>query len=105
MANPQSFYIGGNDEHGINPPTVGKRTPIMPYINRSFYENEFNRPAKYYFLIACLRSGFNVFDVKPEFTDTSISQRVTRVNRQDACCYICLQCGKQLLAILIAKRS
>ena len=82
MANPQSFYIGGNDEHGINPPTVGKRTPIMPYINRSFYENEFNRPAKYYFLIACLRSGFNVFDVKPEFTDTSISQRVTRVNRQ-----------------------
>lgn len=82
MANPQSFYIGGNDEHGINPPTAGKRTPVMPYLDRSFYENEFNRPAKYYFLIACLRSGFNAFDVKPELTDTSISQRVTRVNRQ-----------------------
>lgn len=82
MANPQLFYIGGNDEHGLNPPTAGKRTPVMPYINRSFYENEFNRPAKYYFLIACLRSGFNVYDVKPELTDTSISQRVARVNRQ-----------------------
>lgn len=82
MANAQRFYIGGNDEHGINPPTAGKRTPVMPYINRSFYENEFNRPAKYYFLIACLRTGFNVYDVKPELTDTSISQRVSRVNRQ-----------------------
>ena len=82
MANADRFYIGANDEHGINPPTVGKRTPIMPYINRSFYENEFNRPAKYYFLIACLRTGFNVFDVKPELSDVSISQRVTRINRQ-----------------------
>lgn len=82
MANAQLFYIGGNDEHGINPPTAGKRTPVMPYINRSFYENEFNRPAKYYFLIACLRTGFNVYDVKPEFEDISISQRVTRANRQ-----------------------
>lgn len=82
MANPQSFYIGGNDEHGVNPPTAGKRTPVMPYINRSFYENEFNRPAKYYFLIACLRSGFNVYDIKPEFRDISISQRVTRAIRQ-----------------------
>lgn len=82
MANPRSFYIGGNDEHGLNPPTAGKRTPVMPYLNRSFYENEFNRPAKYYFLIACLRCGFNVYDVKPEFRDISISQRVTRVNRQ-----------------------
>lgn len=82
MANADRFYIGANDEHGINPPTVGKRTPIMPYINRSFYENEFNRPAKYYFLLACLRSQFNVFDVKPELSDISISQRVTRVNRQ-----------------------
>ncbi len=82
MANAQRFYIGGNDEHGINPPTAGKRTPVMPYINRSFYENEFNRPAKYYFLIACLRTGFNVYDIKPEFEDISISQRVTRANRQ-----------------------
>lgn len=83
MAFAENFYIGGNDEHGINPATPGKRTPIMPYVNRSFYENEFNRPAKYYFLIACLRTGFNVYDVKPEFNDVSISQRVTRVNRQN----------------------
>lgn len=82
MANADRFYIGANDEHGLNPPTVGKRTPIMPYIDRSFYENEFNRPAKYYFLIACLRTGFNVYDVKPELSDISISSRVARINRQ-----------------------
>ncbi|PWM74502.1 MAG: hypothetical protein DBX59_03695 [Bacillota bacterium] len=80
MANADKFLIGGNDEHGLNPPTLGKRTPVMPYINRSFYENEFNRPAKYYFLIACLRTGFNVYDVKPEMNDVSISERVRRVN-------------------------
>ena len=88
MANAERFYIGANDEHGMNPPTAGKRTPTMPYINRSFFENEFNRPAKYNFLIACLRTGFNVFDVKPEITDISISQRVTRVNRQRLNCVV-----------------
>lgn len=82
MAQAERFFIGGNDEHGLRPPTQGKRTPIMPYINRSFYENEFNRPAKYYFLLACLRTGFNVYDVKPEITDLSIDSRVARVNRQ-----------------------
>ncbi len=88
MANAERFYIGGNDEHGMNPPTAGKRTPVMPYINRNFYENEFNRPAKYYFLIACLRTGFNVYDIKPEITDVSISQRVTRANRQGLTCIV-----------------
>lgn len=78
--NAGNYIIGGNDEHGINPPTVGKRTPIMPYINRSIYENEFNYSAKNNFLIACLRTGFNIFDVKPERTDTSINARVARVN-------------------------
>ena len=39
MAVASNFLIGANDEHGLNPPTAGKRTPIMPYINRSFYEN------------------------------------------------------------------
>jgi len=82
MANAANFLIASNDEHGLNPPTLGKRTPVMPYINRPFYENEFNRPAKYYFLIACLRSDFGVFDVKPEIRDITISQRVTRVLRQ-----------------------
>lgn len=84
MANNASlFVIGGNDEHGINPPTIGKRTPIMPYINRSIYENEFNYPTKNYFLIACLRTGFNIFDVKPERTDTGLGTRVRRVNAQN----------------------
>ena len=80
MATASDFLIGGNDEHGVNPPTAGKRTPILPYINRSFYENEFNREAKYRFLEACLRCGFNVFDVKPEFQDVSITTRLRRIN-------------------------
>lgn len=78
--NPASFIIGGNDEHGISPPTPGKRTPVMPYINRSIYENEFNRAAKLRFLEACLRIGFNVYDVKPETNDISVSARVSRIN-------------------------
>lgn len=88
MANPNNFLIAANDEHGQNPPTVGKRTPTLPYIDQSFYENEFNRPAKYNFLIACLRTGFNVFDAKPELQDISISTRVTRTNRQGATCLV-----------------
>lgn len=80
--NAGNYIIGGNDEHGINPPTIGKRTPIMPYINRSIYENEFNYATKNNFLIACLRTGFNIFDVKPERTDTSINTRIARVNAQ-----------------------
>ena len=81
MAIASNFLIGANDEHGLNPPTAGKRTPIMPYINRSFYENEFNRKAKLNFILACLRCGFNVYDVKPEIQDISVSSRVVRSNR------------------------
>lgn len=80
MAIASTFLIGANDEHGLNPPTAGKRTPIMPYINRSFYENEFNRRAKNAFIEACLRCGYNTFDVKPEIQDISITTRVRRVN-------------------------
>lgn len=74
------YLIGGNDEHGIEPPTAGKRTPVMPYLGRSIYENEFNRPAKFYFFIAALRSGFRTYDIHPEKTDISISERVRRAN-------------------------
>ena len=81
MADAKNFLIGANDEHGLNPPTAGKRTPIMPYIQRSFYENEFNRQAKFDFILACLRCGFNVFDIHPEIQDTNISTRVVRANR------------------------
>ena len=81
MAVASDFLIAANDEHGLNPPTAGKRTPIMPYINRSFYENEFNRLAKLDFMLACLRCGFNVYDVKPEVQDISISTRVVRTIR------------------------
>lgn len=80
MANARDFYIGANDEHGLNPPTAGKRTPVMPYVGRSFYEAEYNRKAKQYFMVALARTGFNVFDVKPELNDVSISTRVSRVN-------------------------
>lgn len=80
MATANRFLIGGNDEHGQNPPTAGKRTPILPYIDRSFYENEFNREAKNKFLEACLRCGYNVFDVKPELQDISITTRIRRIN-------------------------
>ncbi len=77
------FYIGANDEHGVNPPTPGKRTPVLPGLNRVIYENEFNRAAKNKFLEACIRQGFSVFDVKPEEQDVSISQRIARINRQN----------------------
>ena len=73
MALASSFLIASNDEHGLNPPTPGKRTPIMPYINRSFYENEFNRRCKNAFIEACLRCGYNIVDIKPEIQDISIT--------------------------------
>ena len=57
MAEARNFLIGANDEHGLNPPTAGKRTPVISYIGRSFYENEFNREAKLAFILACLRCG------------------------------------------------
>lgn len=83
--NPTQFLIAGNDEHGMAPqPTPGKRTPIMPYVNRSFYENEFNRAAKNYFLTACRRCRMRTLDVKPENTDVSITTRVNRVNSANA---------------------
>ena len=81
--NAENFLIAGNDEHGINPPTPGKRTPIMPYINRSIYENEFNYPAKNYFLADCLRVGYFILDVKPNRQDLSVSARVNTVNRMN----------------------
>ena len=81
MADARNFLIGANDEHGLNPPTAGKRTPVISYIGRSFYENEFNREAKIAFILACLRCGFNVYDVHPEIQDVSVSTRVVRANR------------------------
>ncbi|MBP3432005.1 MAG: peptidoglycan-binding protein [Clostridia bacterium] len=82
MAN-EIFYIGANDEHGVNPPTPGKRTPVIPGLNRQIYENEFNYAAKNFFIEACFRNGFSVYDVKPERYDVSISERVRRINRQN----------------------
>lgn len=81
MAN-EDFLIGANDEHGVNPPTQGKRTPIVPGLNWQIYENEFNRAAKNKFIEACMRQDFSVFDVKPELQDVSISERVRRINAQ-----------------------
>lgn len=84
MAQASNFLIAANDEHGLNPPTAGKRTPVIPELGRSIYESEFNRPAKQKFILACVRCGYNVFDVKPELMDTSISTRVVRTNRAGA---------------------
>ena len=84
MAVASDFLIGANDEHGLNPPTAGKRTPLINYIGRSFYENEFNKQAKISFILACLRCGFNVIDVHPEVQDISVSARVVRTNRSGA---------------------
>lgn len=78
-----TYYIGANDEHGQNPFTAGKRTPIMPYLNTPIYENQFNRPTKIKFMQACLRNGFAVYDVKPELTDIAVAERVRRINRQN----------------------
>lgn len=80
MATANQFLIGANDEHGMNPPTAGKRTPTMPYIGRSFYENEVNRQMKLRFLASCARCNFNTYDVHPEIEDTSVSTRVRRAN-------------------------
>lgn len=74
------YLVGVNDEHGLEPPTEGKRTPVMPYLGRSIYENEFNRPAKQLTAIALLRSGCRVFDLHPEISDVSVATRVRRAN-------------------------
>lgn len=74
------LLIGGNDEHGSDPPTPGKRTPVMPFLDRSILENEFNRPAKLYFLAGAARCGFRTLDIHPELSDVSISERVNRSN-------------------------
>ena len=79
----EDFYIGANDEHGVNPPTIGKRTPYIERLGRQIYENEFNRQAKNKFIEACMRQDFSVYDVKPELQDISISERVRRINSQN----------------------
>ena len=79
--NASEILIGVNDEHGLDPPTGGKRTPVMPYLDRSIYENEFNRPAKIYCAIALLRSGLCVYDLHPEVSDVPVQTRVARANR------------------------
>ena len=82
MAN-DIYYIGANDEHGVNPPTPGKRTPVVPGLERQIYENEFNRAAKNKFIESLMRNSFSVYDVKPELNDITISERVRRINRQN----------------------
>ena len=80
MAN-SDYLIAGNDEHGLAPlATPGKRTPYISKIERSFYENEFNKEAKKYFLEACSRQGFKTLDVKPSNYDVSLTTRAQIVN-------------------------
>ena len=84
MAN-SDYLIAGNDEHGLEPmPTIGKRTPYISQVGRSFYENEFNKEAKRYFLEACARQGFRTLDVKPGNQDLSLTARAQIVNSSRA---------------------
>jgi len=84
MAN-SDYLIAGNDEHGLEPlPTIGKRTPYISQVGRSFYENEFNKEAKRYFLEACARQGFRTLDVKPGNQDLSLTARAQIVNASRA---------------------
>ena len=84
MAN-SDYLIAGNDEHGLEPlPTIGKRTPYISQVGRSFYENEFNKEAKRYFLEACARQGFRTLDVKPGNQDLSLTARAQIVNSSNA---------------------
>lgn len=77
---PTTFLIGGNDTCGMDPPTLGRHTPVLPYVHRRYFENEFSRAVKLRFLAACLRTGFNVLDVKPELGDLPPQKRIARVN-------------------------
>ena len=44
MAN-SDYLIAGNDEHGLEPmPTIGKRTPYINQVGRSFYRITKYRP-------------------------------------------------------------
>lgn len=82
MAN-SDYLIAGNDEHGLSPlATPGKRTPYISRVGRSFYENEFNKEAKRYFLEACKRQGFRTLDVKPSNYDVSLTTRAQIVNNK-----------------------
>ena len=77
------YLIAGNDEHGLAPlATPGKRTPYIDKVGRSFYENEFNKETKKYFLEACKRQGFKTLDVKPSNYDVSLTTRAQIVNNK-----------------------
>ena len=82
MAN-SDYLIAGNDEHGLAPlATPGKRTPYINKIGRNFYENEFNKEAKRYFIEACKRQGFKTLDVKPSNYDVNLTTRAQIVNNK-----------------------
>ena len=84
MAN-SDYLIAGNDEHGLAPlATPGKRTPYISKVGRSFYENEFNKEAKRYFLKACKRQGFQTLDVKTSNYDIALNTRAQIINNKSA---------------------
>lgn len=78
----KKILIACNDEHGLKPiPTAGKKSVYFKEIGRSFYENEFNKEAKKYFILACKRQGFSILDVKESDYDISLTTRVQIVNK------------------------
>jgi N-acetylmuramoyl-L-alanine amidase len=68
-----------DDGHGLE--TAGKRTP--KFEDGTFIkENEFNHPTKKIVMDELKDQGFNVFDVSPERTDTSLKTRSDRANAE-----------------------
>lgn len=68
-----------DDGHGLE--TAGKRTPNFEdgtYIK----ENVFNHATKELLKESLIAQGFNVYDVSPERTDTTLTLRVKRANAQ-----------------------
>lgn len=77
--------IALDDGHGLSPsPTPGKRTPIIPEIKRSIYENEFNKAVVYYLDQELKRCGFRTLLVAPTDVDVPLSTRTRLANQKGA---------------------
>ncbi|TCS93133.1 N-acetylmuramoyl-L-alanine amidase family protein [Hazenella coriacea] len=84
-----SYLIALDDGHGLFPtPTPGKRTPMVPEINRRIYENEFNREVVKYLHQELIRCGFRTLLVAPTDEDVPLSTRTRLANQKGAHLYV-----------------
>lgn len=80
-----SYLIALDDGHGLSPtPTSGKRTPMIPEIKRSIYENEFNKAVVYYLDQELKQCGFRTLLVAPTDVDVPLSIRTRLANQKGA---------------------